>query len=143
MKTVSTRTQEQADALIAEWQGKIANATENLLALDDTVVLKRIEGRSGFTALMLSGSTAARVTPALAAMRELFDQIGTLSELVEKAVRLRRSLNRLWKYDETLLEIKLLLRGPSIPLPAIHTPLAERSLVSASQNQRARAGHWD
>ncbi len=130
-------TQEQVDTLISKWQGRIASATENLLALDDTTTLKRIEGRDGFTALQLTGVTAARVLPAVGTMRELFNQLGTLSAIIEQATKLRRSLNRLWKYEETLTEIERLLTGPSITLPSLPTPLAQRSLVSASENKQA------
>ncbi|MBC8137213.1 MAG: hypothetical protein H8F28_15140 [Fibrella sp.] len=130
-------TQEQIDNLIADWRRKIAVATENLLALDDTLAMKRIDGRDGFSVQPLAGVTAARVLPALVAMRDLFGQIGTISEVVERASRTRRTINRLWRYSETLAEIEHLLTGASIPLPELKTPLAERNLLSSAANTRA------
>ncbi len=130
-------TQERIDILIADWRRKIATATENLLALDDTLAMKRIEGRDGFSAQPLSGVTAARVVPALASMRDLFGQVGTLSDVIERASRMRRSLNRVWRYHETLAEIEQLLTGASIPLPDLQTPLTERNLLSSPANTRA------
>jgi hypothetical protein len=129
--------QEQADAAITEWQSRITLATDNLLALDDTDTLKRIEGRDGGTPIALVGVTAGQVMPAVAAMRELFDQLGQLNGVIDKAVQLRKSLNRLWKRDETLAQIERLLTGPSITLPETQAPLASRSLLSASENRRS------
>ncbi len=125
-------TQEQADTLIKDWQRKIAAATENLLALDDTLAMKRIEGRDGFPMQPLFGVTASRVLSALVAMRDLFGHIGTIGDVIDRASRKRQSLNRLWRYAETLLEIEQLLSGPSIPLPPLKTPLAQRNLLSAA-----------
>ncbi len=130
-------TQEQIDKLIADWQRKVAAATENLLALDDTPVMQRITGGEGIAAQPLTGVTAARVLPALAAMRDLFGQLGTIGDVVERASRMRRAANRLWRYDEAMTAIEKLLTGPSIPLPDLKTPLAERNLLSSSASARA------
>ena len=130
-------TAEESDKQIAQWQANLAAATENLLALDDTLAMKRIEGRDGFRPRPLAGATAARVLPAVAAMRELFNQIGVVSAVVERAAHRQRGLNRLWHYNETLAEIDSLLNGPSIPLPDNITPLAQRSLTAAFTGKRA------
>ena len=131
-----TVTQEQADQLIAATRTKIRAATENVLALEDTPAMKRIEGEGNAPPAHLSGATAARVTPALAALHDLFAQISTLADLVERAAALRKNLNRLWRYDEHLREIEKLLAGASIPLPETSTPLAQRNLLSAARDQR-------
>ena len=128
---------EEIDLSLAEWRGRIDSASENLLSLEDVITLKRIEGRDGFSQVTLTGITAAQVTPAVGMMRELFTQLGSLTAVIDRAARLRGSLSRIRRYDQTRQEITNLLAGPSIPLPTVVTPLAQRSLVSASQSARA------
>ena len=124
---------EQADRLLEEWHTKLRVATDNLLALDDSLTYKRLEGKDDLPQTRLTGRTQAQVTPALAAMHDLFQHIGRLAEVVERAQELRRGLSRFLPNPETLRQIEHLLNGPSIKLPSARTPLAQRSLMSASE----------
>ncbi len=127
------RTLEQIDASLSAWQLNIAQATDNILALYDTEPYKRLE----LVGARLAGYTQHRVGPALDAMRELFDQIGKLNDVVNHALAVRKSINRFLPSERALREIDELLNGPSIQLPPVHTPLAQRSLLSASDSVRA------
>src|SRR5262249_37719806 len=50
---------------------------------------------------------------------------------------LRASMPRHWPSQRGLAEVEQLLRGPSIKLPPVRTPLAQRGLLSAAQREDA------
>jgi hypothetical protein len=129
-------TLDQIDQALETWRAKLQVATDNLLALDDNLTYKRLEGKDGLPTITLRGSTQQRVTPALEAIHALFQHIGLLSRVVERATELRKSVSRFRGADSTLREIEQLLYGPSISLPSDQTPLARRSLLSASETER-------
>ena len=126
-------TLEQIDKTLEEWQNRIRFAMDNLLALDDSLTYKRLQGKDGLPQTRLTGITSARVTPALAAMRDLFQHINRLSDVVERAANMRKALPRFFPSDNALRDIDALLNGPSVRLPSVQTPLAQRSLMSASE----------
>ena len=116
-----------------EWRAKLRLATDNLLMLDDSLTYKRLEGKDGLPQTRLTGITQAQVMPALAAMHDLFQHIGRLADVVERAGELRKSLSRFLPNMDTMRQIDMLLNGPSIKLASIHTPLAQRSLMSGGE----------
>jgi hypothetical protein len=65
-------------------------------------------------------------------MRELFARRGVLYDTVAQAAALRAKLNPR-RPNEALAEIERLLRGPSIVLPPVETPLARRSLLGGAE----------
>jgi len=79
----------------------------------------------------LDGLTRDRVLPALDAMHELFARRGLLYDMVEKTKALRAGLNPR-RPEAALREIEGLLRGPSIVMPPVATPLARRTLLGTS-----------
>jgi len=120
---------EEVDRDLAEWQSRLRRIDENLVALQlDPVHMRLEQSRDGG----LDGVTRERVLPALTAMQELFAQRGLLYDMVRQATGLRAGLNRR-KPAETLGEIERLLRGPSIVVPAVETPLGRRSLLDTSE----------
>ncbi len=124
---------DEVDQQIADWQRKLAAARENVLELYDHPTYKMLDGRTE----PLTGATAAQVTPALAAMNELFGQIGLLSDVVDKAVRIRQAAGRFTWSDRPAREIQALLQGPSIQLPPIATPLAQRGLLTSAEQAQS------
>jgi hypothetical protein len=123
---------EQLDREIESWRSKIAAAADNLLALDDNLTYKRLEGKDGLPVITLTGVTQKRVGPALAAMHELFKYMGLLTGVVDQATLMRKSVSR-FRADSAIREIEELLTGQSITLPSDPTPLAKRSLLTVSQ----------
>jgi hypothetical protein len=126
-------TLEQIDKTLEEWQTRLRFAMDNLLALDDSLTYKRLEGKDGLPQTRLTGITHTQVTPALAAMRDLFQHINRLSDVVERAANMRKALPRFFPSDNALRDIDALLNGPSVRLPSVQTPLAQRSLMSAAE----------
>jgi hypothetical protein len=122
-------TVDEVDGALEEWQERLRRVDENLVALQLDPANMRLEqsGESG-----LDGLTRERVLPALAAMQELFARRGLLYDMLEQATRLRSGLNRR-RPAETLREIERLLRGPSIAVPDVETPLGRRSLLGTSE----------
>lgn len=122
-------TPDQIDRALADWHERLRRIDDNLVALETspTCMLLEQAGDDG-----LEGATRARVVPALAAMRELFSQRSLLDEVLSRATELRKGLNRLFPGD-TPKDIERLLRGPSIALPPVETPLARRGLLDAAE----------
>jgi hypothetical protein len=127
---------DQIDALIQEWQEKLRLATDNILEITDLITYKRLAGETGFSAASLEGVTAARVAPALDAMRELWQGLPLLNDAVNKAAALRKSVNRLFPSGDTLKEIERLLTQASIELPPLTNELARRTLLTPTQTDR-------
>lgn len=126
-----TRT-EQIDKLLSKWQQDLSAAQSNLLALYDYPTYRRIEAQSGNNTTTLTGETASRVNPALAALTDLFNQMGLLQDILDRAFKIRKSVS-LFGNAEHLHKIVDLLTGQSIVLPPIQTPLAQRGLLSAAE----------
>ncbi|BAY61636.1 hypothetical protein NIES22_17030 [Calothrix brevissima NIES-22] len=130
---------DEIDQLLADWQHKINAASQNLLELQEQPTYQRLCGYSGYNKVILAGITAIRVTPALEAMNDLFQYFDLLVQVVEKAGKLRQQLPRFLASADKIDEIKQLLTGASIELPAVHTPLAQRELLSATHTVNAIA----
>ncbi len=115
----------EIDDARASWEARLRIVDENLAALDAEPAAQRIEGSIEALPAPLEGTTQERVGPALATMRELFDQRQLLAEMYRRARTLRASVSPLWPTERTL-------HGPSLRLPAIDTPLAQRGLLSGA-----------
>jgi hypothetical protein len=124
-------TLDDIDRALADWQERLARVDENLIELDGEPTCELLEKSE------LEGITKERVTPALAAMRELFAQRTALNNVLDRARALRASTPRHWPSPRGLAEIEQLLRGPSIKLPPVRTPLAQRGLLTAAQREDA------
>lgn len=123
-----TMTVDEVDRALADWQARLRRIDDNLVALETDPVCTLLEAQGD----TLEGVTHDRVVPALAAMRELFGQRSLLDDVLERATKLRSGLNRMFPGDR-LREIERLLRGPSIALPPVETPLARRGLLDAAE----------
>jgi hypothetical protein len=129
-------TLDQIDKALADWQAKLALASDSLLDLDDQMTYKRLKGDvvSGLPPTPLTGVTQTRVPPALAAVTDLWQYLQGLQEVIKRAQELRKSISRVWANPNTLTEIEQLLKGPSIRLPSVQTPLARRGLLTQSES---------
>ncbi|MEH2250005.1 hypothetical protein [Nostoc sp.] len=72
-------------------------------------------------------------------MNDLFQYFDLLVQTVDQASRLRQQLPRFLPTEQKIAEIKQLLTGASIHLSVMQTPLAERELLSATQQPNAIA----
>jgi hypothetical protein len=122
-------TLDEVDQALAEWRSRLARIDENLVALQLDPAHTRLEQSrdSG-----LDGLTRERVLPALDSMRELFARRGLLYDMLQQATALRAGLNPR-RPGGALGEIERLLRGPSIVLPPVDTPLGRRSLLGTAE----------
>jgi predicted nucleic acid-binding Zn-ribbon protein len=126
----------QIDRLLADWAQKVDAANQNLLDLYDLPAYQRLSGM-GNPPSNVTGITQQQASTALTAIERLFEYLELFNQPIDRARRLRKELPSLFINDSQLLEIEQLLTGMSIQLPSIQTPLAERGLVSASQQVRA------
>lgn len=125
-------TVEQIDQQLDAWQKRLRLAMDNLLALDDNLTYKRLQGKDGLQPIPLAGITKARVTPGLAAVQLLFQQIHRLNDIIDRATEMRKALPRFFPADK-LREIDQLLNGESIQIARLETPLARRNLTSEAE----------
>src|SRR5262245_52549267 len=124
-------TVEEIDQALATWSERLQRVDDNLLALEDEPTCRLLERTP------IEGVTAARVTPALAAMRGLFERRGLLQEMLSRVRERRTHVSHFRPSGGVLAEIEALLRGPSIHLPPVQTPLAQRGLLSAAAREDA------
>lgn len=129
----------EIDQLLIDWKNKIQVVSQNLFDLQELPTYQRLCGSPGFPKVHLIGITALRVTPALEAMNDLFQYFDLLVQTVDQASRLRQQLPRFLPTEQKIAEIKQLLTGASIHLSVMQTPLAERELLSATQQPNAIA----
>ena len=127
-------TLDEIDQTLQSWKARLRRVDENLVALDQDPTAQLLEGRDGHRP-MLKGLTQQRVGPALLARGELFEQRVLLSDVLDRAEELRATVSRLWPSETVLAEIELLLRGKSIRLPSVQTPLAQRSLLTEAERE--------
>ena len=125
-------TLDAVDAQLAEWQEQLALAGSNLIELDDLFTYKRLRGEIGETPPLLTGITATRVIPALAAIQDIWQYLQMLQELLRRAQEVRKSV-RLWSQERVVQEIEQMLTGPSLSLGTTQKPLALRGLLSTSK----------
>jgi hypothetical protein len=128
---------ETVDALLAEWDERLRRIDESLLALEAEPTYQMLAPRAQ-PRTPLEGETARVVTSALDALDQVFEHRGKLTEILDRAKELRRSMGGFWGNDDKEREIVALLQGPSIELPQETTPLARRALLDpGSRDVRA------
>jgi hypothetical protein len=121
----------QIDRLLTEWREKVAAANQNLLDLYDLPAYQRVQGM-GNPPTNLTGISQQQVSTALTAIDCLFQDLELLSGTIDRTGKLRQELPVLFISDDRLQEIYQLMMGNSIQLPCIQTPLAQRDLLSSS-----------
>ena len=142
----------QKQALDA-WQQRIANATRNMLDLtnDFTYTMVREtspEARHGLRT-GLQGQTRAKLVPAVHAFDELWGLHQLVDDVIAQAQHLyetyatweRLPLPQRWLQGDmdarqVAQEIDRLLSTPSIQLPTVETPLAQRRLADAAETAK-------
>jgi hypothetical protein len=125
---------ETIDQLLTDWRAKLDAASQNLLDLQGFATYQRLAGEAGFPPAQLVGQTAAQVEPAIAAMNSLFQHFELLAQTLNQAQSLRQAIGGKRGQDEKIAEVVRLLNSNSIQLPLIEIPLAQRSLLSSSQD---------
>ncbi len=123
--------EEDIDAILASWDERLRRVDENLIALEADPTYQMLGGGGSGPTARLTGTTHERVTPALAALGELFEQREQLSALVARAKALRGDVS-FWNKDDKLAEIAALLTGPSIVLGTKQLPIAQRNLLDSA-----------
>ncbi len=130
-------TLEQIDQALAQWQERLALAGTNLLELDDIAAYQRLRGDVSHPAVALTGLTHTRIGPALPAISSLWQSLQQLTEIIQKAQRLRASLGRLWVHEGERRQIEFLLQGESVQMPSVEAPFAQRGLLSGADQTPA------
>ncbi len=118
---------EAVDQLLADWKHKLQVINRNLLDLQDLPTYQRL------TLVNLTGITAQKVTPALEAINNLFQNFDLLVETINKASRLRQQRPNFLITTQQIAEIKQILTGTSIQISVVQTPLSQRGLLSKTE----------
>jgi len=125
----------EIDEALAGWKSRLDAAAQNLMDLQAEPTYRRLTGCSGVSQPPLTGTSAARVKPALNQIVHVFELLDLLRATVERAADLRDNLPALFGADEKIREIQELLRGASIHLPAIDVPLEQRTLLDGARSE--------
>jgi len=123
-------TLQRIDAALSAWNGHLAAIADNLLWLQTQSTYQMLTGSGGVTRLQLQGATAARVQPALGAMRAIFERFDSLHSTIDRAAKCRENLPAIFGAEQKLAEIDRLLFGQSIEIPVADLPAAQRGLLS-------------
>lgn len=126
----------EIDEALAGWNRRLTAMADNLMSLQSESTYRVLTGSGGAKRVQITGETAARVEPALAAMHTIFEQFGVLHSTVDRAVKIREGLPTLFGGDEKIAEIQQVLFGRSIEPPAIDVPFAQRTLLSGAPSQQ-------
>jgi predicted nucleic acid-binding Zn-ribbon protein len=122
----------QIDRLLTDWQHKAIAANQNLLDLYDLPAYQRLSG-VGNPPSNVTGITQQQASTALTAIDRLFEDLELLNQTLDRSRKLRRKLPAFFINDIDLLSIEQLLTGQSVQLSNIQTPIAQRNLLSSSQ----------
>ena len=131
-------TLQEIDAALAAWDDRLAIIANNLLQLQADPTYQLLTGTRGCAQVRLSGPTAARFEPALAPIPALFEHFTLLQSTLERAAKIRRSLNTFFPSEAKLRELEQLLRGPSINLGEASQPLNGRMLLAGGSARSVR-----
>lgn len=122
----------QIDRLLTDWQQKASAANQNLLDVYDLPAYQRLNGM-GNPPNNVTGITQQRASTALTAIDRLFEDLELLNQTLDRSHKLRRELPAFFINDDDLRSIEQLLSGHSVQLSNVQTPLAQRDLLSSSQ----------
>ena len=86
-------TLQQIDEALADWNRRLTAMADNLMSLQSESTYRALTGSGGATKVQITGQTAARVEPALAAMRVIFHTFSG-DQPNERLGRLRESMLR-------------------------------------------------
>lgn len=125
---------EQIDRLLADWKTRLDRASQNMLALQELVTYQRLAGEAGLPKAKLTGTTATQVASALDAIAQVFVHLDLLLATINRAATLRKQIPRFLGSSEKLRPLEDLLTGRSIQLSVVQVPLAQRSLLSATES---------
>lgn len=123
------------DALLA-WNNRLAAAASRILELQGDSTYKYLTGFGGGTEARISGVTASRALPALAAMTGIFEQFTLLNSTIEQAGKKRAAMPALFGTEARLQEIEQLLSGKSIRLPTLDDDSGSRSSLGGAPEFR-------
>ena len=112
------------DATIARFAGAVDVMTANLLDLEANPTNKMLDPAA------LTGTTHQRVSAARQALASLWEHFTAFKGLLERAHQLRAGGH---VTAARIQELDALLHGPSINLPSLDVPLANRGLYTPSQ----------
>jgi hypothetical protein len=118
---------------IDETLGRLGDAVKVMTA--NLVDLEATAARQTLDTTTFTGATAIRAEQALATLSWLWSQFIRIKEVVEEAEKLRGSRRRL--DGPHLDELEHLVLGPSVAVPPLVVPLADRGLLTPGETPAA------
>jgi hypothetical protein len=115
---------------LAAWQDRLALVSRNLGEINELPALARVKARLRAMPDCYAGETASRIGDALAALDDLWKDYLLLNALIDQAESLHKQSGMFHDHES---EIRELLHGRSITLPATYVPLAERDLLTNAE----------
>jgi hypothetical protein len=135
MRLSPLMTFDDIDRALSGWNQRLAAIADNLLELQGDPTYQVLTGTGGAPKLALTGQTAAHVLPALKSIETIFHQFALLQAIVEKSAQMRKDIP-VFGRDQAMREIRVVLEGESIELPAAAISLGQRTLLSGMQGMR-------
>ena len=125
------------DELVSDWHDKLTVISRNITELTENESAKRVKNRMrGLAQPTYTGLTLQKAQEAFKAIDQLLSDFMLLDSVATEAASLHRRSSIFHNTEE---EVRDLLEGPSVRLPATHVPLTQRGLLdSAVQADSAR-----
>lgn len=121
-------TLEAVDAELAQWRQRLAAASRNVSELSElpeySAVRVLTEG---------AGRLAEEARGVKATMDELWQGVLLIGAALDRAEQARKGGSRLWRGDEAAAEAMAVLRGPSITVDLVETPVLHRRLLGGAR----------
>ena len=120
----------EIDNALGLWNAQLATAAQNLMDLQSHPTYERLAAPDSG----LQGRTAAQAALAVNTLSMLLRYYELLQGAVSRAEELRRDLPVLFGSEQRIGELRQVLEGRSIQLPAVQVPLGQRGLLSGMEN---------
>jgi hypothetical protein len=119
----------EIDRLITDWENNVQLVSHNLLELQNLPIVQTLSAPE----VQLTGVTAQQVAQGLRTLTDLFTEFTLLSDLLAQATSLRQKLHPKSPNEAKLQDIARLFSEPTVALPAVMQPLAQRSILGAPE----------
>lgn len=117
-------TLEAVDAELARWRDRLAAASRNVSELSELP-----EFSASRVAARGAGRLADEARGVVATMDELWQGVLLIGAALDRAEQARRAGSRLWRAEEAAEQALAILRGPSITVDLVDTPVLHRRLL--------------
>jgi hypothetical protein len=126
----------ELDRALAYWQQASDTIAANVFALYEHPTYKVLAGDARSASPKLAGLTLSRAGSVVDDVSALMAQSTELKQVIARAAEMRKAILPFFQ-TERIRDVEAILAGPSIHLPEVEIPLAQRGLLVSSVAEHA------